>query len=429
MVSALGPLLLRNEDPAVWVAAAIGAGDRAALRAGKARAPGIEVRLLDIDEHLHRLHYDIVSNSVLWFLHHGIFDLVRRPLFDPAFREAWDAYAAVNEVFAAAVCEAAHDGDVVLVQDYQLALVPSMVRRVRPDLQVLHFTHTPFCGPGGIRVLPDDVAAAICGSMGGGPSGFHTPRWAAAYRASVREVLGGGAASHSPFASSLGPDRAALEEVAASPAAAEARRSLDDLVGDRALIVRTDRVEPSKNLVRGFLAYDLLLKERADLRGRVVFVAMVYASRQRLAEYVEYANEVEEAVSTVNERWGTRDWQPIVLDDRDDFARSVAGLQRYDALLVNPLIDGLNLVAKEGPLLNERDGVLCLSRGAGAFDELGDAAREVHPYDLEQTARSLAAALDEPAAERAARARRLRELAGARTPVMWLDDLLGHAGS
>lgn len=428
VVSALGPLLSREGDPVVWVAAAIGDGDRAALRAGRATAPGIEVCLLDIDERIHRLHYDVVSNSVLWFLHHGLFDLVRRPRFDGRFREAWGAYVAVNAAFADAVCEAAPDRDVVLVQDYQLALVPAMVRSARPDLRVLHFTHTPFCGPNSIRVLPDDVAVDLCASLGGGPAGFHTPRWARAYEASAREVLGGAAVIHQPFASSLGPDRDALAEIAASPEAAAERVVLDDLVGDRAVIARTDRVEPSKNLVRGFLAYDLLLQERADLRERVVFVAMVYASRQGLPEYLAYANEVEQVVERVNERWGSADWQPVVLDDRDNFARSVAGLQRYDALLVNPLKDGLNLVAKEGPLVNERDGVLCLSRDAGAFDELGDAALEVHPYDLEQTAKTLAAALDESPGERAGRAQRLRELAEARTPAMWLDELLTRAG-
>ena len=195
------------------------------------------------------------------------------------------------------------------------------------------------------------------------------------------------------------------------------------------MILRNDRVEPSKNLVRGFLAYDLLLERRPDLRGRVVFVAMVYASRRGLPEYLAYANEVEQAVQRVNERWGSADWQPVVLDNRDDFTRSVAGMQRYDVLLVNPLKDGLNLVAKEGPLLNERDGVLCLSREAGAFDDLSEAVIEVHPFDLEQMAGAIAAALDEPPAERAARARRLRDLASARTPAMWLDDLLGQAGS
>ena len=160
------------------------------------------------------------------------------------------------------------------------------------------------------------------------------------------------------------------------------------------MIVRSDRIEPSKNLVRGFLAFDLLLESRPDLRGRVVFVAMVYASRQGLAEYLAYANEVEQVVDRVNERWATADWQPIVLDARDDYTRTVAGLERYDVLLVNPLKDGMNLVAKEGPLLNQRDGVVCLSREAGAFDELAPAVEMVHPFDLDQTAAALASAID-----------------------------------
>lgn len=429
VVSALAPLLARHDGRAIWVAAAIGDSDRAALRSGQAEAPDIEVHLLDLDERMHRLHYDIVSNSILWFLHHDLFDLVRRPRFDVRFREAWDAYVAVNETFAGAVCDVAPTGDTVLVQDYQLALVPAMVRARRPDLRVLHFAHTPFCGPQGIRVLPDDVAAALCTSLAGGPVGFHALRWARSYEAATREALGADAAIHPTFVASLGPDREALAAVAATPEAASAGRALEDLVGDRMMILRSDRIEPSKNLVRGFLAYDLLLEQRADLRGRVVFVAMVYASRQGLPEYLAYANEVAQAARRVNERWGNTGWQPVVLDDRDDFTRSVAGLQRYDVLLVNPLRDGLNLVAKEGPVLNESDGVLCLSREAGAFDELAEAAIDVHPFDLEQTAGALAVALDEPLEERAVRARRLRALAAARTPAMWLDDLLTHAPS
>ena len=427
VVSALGPLLDRHEHPTVWVAAAIGDGDRAAIRAGQTTVSGVDVHLIDLDPRTHRLHYDVVSNSVLWFLHHGLFDLVRRPRFDSRFREAWAGYVEVNEAFAGVVCETAPECDVVLIQDYQLSLVPAILRRDRPDLSVLHFTHTPFCGPNSIRVLPEDVATALCASLAQGPAGFHTPRWARAYEASAREVLGSGAAVHPPFAAALGPDLDALTAVAASSEARTARAALDDLVGDRSVIVRTDRIEPSKNIVRGFLAYDMLLSERPDLRDRVVFVAMVYASRQGLPEYLAYANEVEQAAQRVNERWGRGDWQPVVLDDRDDFARSVAGLQRYDALLVNPLKDGLNLVAKEGPLLNERDGVLCLSRDAGAFDELGEASIEVHPYDLAQTAEALAAALDSPNDERAARAERLRSLAAARTPAIWLDELVAHA--
>jgi len=170
-----------------------------------------------------------------------------------------------------------------------------------------------------------------------------------------------------------------------------------------------------------------LLEARPGLRGRVVFVAMVYPSRQGLAEYLAYANEVEQTVARINERWATRDWTPVVLDDRDDFARSVAGLQRYDVLLVNALRDGLNLVAKEGPVVNRRDGVLCLSPEAGAYDELKPAALPVHPYDIEQCAGALETALAMPLDERAARAASLRDLATRRSPAHWLADLVGHA--
>jgi len=429
VVSALSPLLARlgDDERALWVAAAIGDDDRAAVRAGAASAPGIDLALLDLDEVQHRLHYDVVSNSVLWFLHHGLFDLPRRPRFDTRAREAWDAYVAVNATFAECIAERARPGEVVLVQDYQLALVPGMLRGRRPDVPVVHFTHTPFCGPSSIRVLPDHMAQALCRSMASGPAGFHTRRWAAAFAASAREVLGPGAGD-TTFAASFGPDLDDLRATAASAETAAATADLDDLIGDRLMIFRTDRIEPSKNIVRGFTAYDLLLEEHPEWRGRVVFVASIYPSRQGLAEYLAYANEVDRAAARVNERWATGDWQPVVVDAEDAFARSVAGLLRYDALLVNPIKDGLNLVAKEGPALNRRSGVLCLSREAGAYDEMGDGALAVHPYDLVQTAGALHEALSMPAGERDRRAALLAERAVARTPAMWLDDQLARAG-
>jgi trehalose 6-phosphate synthase len=426
VVSALAPLLTGNAD-ARWVAAASTPDDRAAVRAGAATVDGLDLCLLDLDEDDQRLHLDVVCNATLWFLHHGLFDLVRRPRFDARFRDAWAAYVAVNGQFADAIATEASRRDAVLINDYHLALVPAMLRERRPDLRVLHFTHTPFCGPSSIRVLPDEVAETICGALAGGPAGFHTARWARAFTASATEVLGS-APAHAPVVAPLGPDAGALEAARAMPEVAAARAALAALVGDRTVIARSDRIEPSKNLVRGFLAFDLLLASRPDLRGRVVFVAMVYASRQGLAEYLAYGNEVEQVVDRVNDRWGTPGWQPIVLDQRDDYARTVAGLERYDVLLVNPLRDGLNLVAKEGPLLNRRDGVVCLSREAGAFDELAPAVEMVHPFDLDQTAAALAAAIDLDADDdaRAPRAAHLRALAGARTPKRWLDDLLGQ---
>lgn len=427
IVSALGPLLADKVD-ATWMAAAMSDDDRAAGKAGTIGDLDVNLRLLDLDREQHRMHYEVVANGVLWFLHHGMFDRARRPRFDLRFRDAWDAFVAVNQRFADEVAQSATAGEIVLVQDYQLALVAGQLRAQRPDLRVVHFTHTPFAGPDDFSLLPTDVGEALCAALASGPAGFHTRRWAESYRQSARRALGPRASIPAPFAATLGPDVAALEEVAVGADARAAGRLLADKVGDRLVIARSDRIDPSKNIVRGFLAFDRLLEARPGLRGRVVFVAMVYPSRQGLAEYLAYENEVEQTVARVNDRWATRDWVPVLLDDRDDFARSVAGMQRYDVLLVNALRDGLNLVAKEGPVVNRRDGVLCLSPEAGAYEELQGAALAVHPYDIEQCAGVLDDALSMPLDERAARASKLRALAIARSPADWLADLVRHAG-
>ncbi len=169
-----------------------------------------------------------------------------------------------------------------------------------------------------------------------------------------------------------------------------------------------------------------MLERYPELRERVVFVAMLNGSRSGLPEYAAYHNEVVNAVDEINERWGTRGWQPIVLDLRDDFARSVAGFARYDVLVVNPVKDGLNLVAKEGPLVNRTSGVVCLSPEAGAFDELRDAVLPMHPFDLEQASTALHDALVMPAAVRQERAERLRTAAAQHTPRRWLEELLAQ---
>jgi trehalose 6-phosphate synthase len=427
IVSALSPLLAMRSD-ATWIAAAMSDDDREAGRAGTIAHLDINVRLVDLDPEQHRMHYEVVANSVLWFLHHGLFDRARRPRFDLRFRDAWDAFVAVNQRFADEVAQSAAQGEVVLVQDYQLALAAGMLRAQRPDLRTVHFTHTPFAGPDDFSVLPTDVGEQMCTSLASGPSGFHTKRWAENYRLSARAVLGRRASITTPFTASLGPDVAALEAIVASVEARAAGSALADAVGDRLVVMRSDRIEPSKNIVRGFLAFDRLLEARPGLRGRVVFIAMVYPSRQGLAEYLAYENEVEQVVARVNDRWATRDWTPIVLDDRDDYARSIAGMQRYDVLLVNALRDGLNLVAKEGPVVNRRDGLLCLSPETGAYEELKPAAIMVHPYDIEQCAGALDEALSTPLDERATRAVKLRSLATKRSPADWLADLVRHAG-
>jgi trehalose 6-phosphate synthase len=433
IVSALLPLVLGAgygagaADRRAWVAAAIGDDDRAAVHAGAAKVEGLDLHLLALDPEHHRLHYDVVSNSVLWFLHHGLFDLPRQPNFDAPFRDAWAGYTAVNRCFADEIVAQAAPDEVVLVHDYHVALVPGMVRAERPDVRLAHFTHTPFCGPNSIRVLPDDVAHAICTSMAAVPTGFHTQRWADAFRASAAVVLGDEVDVAPSFVAPLGPDRAALAADAATDEVAFAATALAEVVGDRALIVRSDRTDPAKNVVRGFLAFDRFLELHPEWHDRVVFAALMNRSRESLADYLTYDHEVTAAAERVNARYGTDSWRPVLLDTRDDYPRTVAGFGRYDVLFVNSLKDGLNLVAKEGPLVNTRDGVLLLSPEAGAYDELGPHALIVHPYDLEQAADAIHRALTMDRAERTTRAAGLRDAAGRHSPESWLEQLVNHA--
>jgi len=420
LVNALLPALAGSG--ALWLAGAITEADRVAAGGGPIEESGIDVRLLAVDEDDYAPYYDVIANSTLWYLYHGLFDAPRRPQFDRRWRAAWDRYREVNAQFADAVVEHSPPNATVLVQDYHLSLVAPAVSKARPDLRLVHFNHTPFCTPEELRVLPDAVAVELLSGLSAHSScGFQSPRWAAAFSACCVEVLG---EQPRTFVSPAAPDLDDIRAVASSPACADRVDALDTLVAGRKLIVRVDRIELSKNLLRGFLAFDELLDTRPEWREQATFAAFVYPSRQNLADYLGYQAEVESLVARINRRWATTSWTPIILDTSDDFPASVAGLRSYDVLLVNPVRDGLNLVAKEGPAVNERDGVLVLSRNAGVFDELGRHALEVNPFDVTATASALHEALSMDRAERVERAASLRAAAAARGPSDWLADLL-----
>jgi trehalose 6-phosphate synthase len=422
LVSSLGPVV--ESTGVLWVAAAMSDADRAAAAPGVVDESGYRLLLLALDRERYRMAYEDISNATLWYLHHRLFDLARRPVFDERWHDAWEAYREVNHSFAAAVQEHAPTGAAVLVQDYHLALVGALVAAERPDLRLVHFTHTPFCEPSELGTLPDAAARELLRGMAGNRAcGFHSSRWADAFTRGSRAVLG---RRPRTFVAPLAPDAERLRKIAASEDCAAAAERLDYVHGERRLIVRVDRIEPSKNVLRGFVAYEALLRRFPEWRERVTFLALLYPSREGLADYVAYRREIESTVAGINERWGRPGWEPIILDVADDVARSVAALQRYDVLLVNPLRDGLNLVAKEGPLLNGRDGVLVLSHEAGAWDEMG-AAVGINPFDVTGTAEALAAALAMAPVDRARHAAAVRAAAAARTPQHWLEDQLAAA--
>lgn len=423
LVNALGPAV--DGLGAMWIAGAMSDADREAAASGMVDVEGFHLRLLTLDPRAYRAYYDVISNSTLWYLYHGLFDRVRRPAFDRRWRVAWQHYREVNAHFATAVAEASPEGATVLVHDYHLALLGPHLAERRRDLRTVHFHHTPFSGPDEMRMLPGDAASELLqGLAAHGSCGFHSQRWADAFVASCKEIIG---QTPSTFVS---PATANLDEVRAAASSDASRRAREQLlarVGDRKVIARNDRIELSKNILRGFHAFEELLETRPEWRDRVCFVAYVYPSRQTLADYLAYRVECEAVAARINHRFATESWTPVLLSTEDDFPGAIAAMTIADVILVNPVRDGLNLVAKEAVSINERDCVLALSRECGAWDELGQWALEVNPFDVSATAEVLHRGLVMGADERAGRAAALRAAAGARDAFDWFRDLVAEA--
>ncbi|MHB8295170.1 MAG: alpha,alpha-trehalose-phosphate synthase (UDP-forming) [Acidimicrobiales bacterium] len=402
-------------------------------------AAGFRLRAVRLEPETYSMAYNVVCNQVLWYMHHDLFDLARRPVIGRHFRRAWEAYRELNRRFAEVIAAEAAPGATVLAQDYHLCLLASELSVTRPDLRCAHFSHTPFTTERGLEVLPSFAANELIEAMNAFVAcGFHCERWAREFKRCSERVLGTEPAT---FVSPLGPDPASLQVVASSDRAVAAAKELSERFGDVQLIVRADRIEPSKNLLRGFLAFEEMLDAHPELLGRVTLLALVYPSREQLADYQAYRLETEALVDRINRSLGLRaavsappgaggphgGWSPIVLDVSNDYPKVVAALQSYDVLLVNPIIDGLNLVAKEGPVLNRNDGVVVLSERAGAFDELSVAAVGINPFDVSATADAMWQALTMSPAERASRAQACREASVRRSPATWLEDQLRAA--
>ena len=411
--------LVRHHD-VTWIASATTDEDRVVAAEGERDG----VVLVAHDAATYEGYYNVVANPLLWFIQHSLWGLGTRPELSDATHRAWrDGYVRANRSFADAVVVQLDNnpGATVFFNDYHLYLAPAFVREARPDATLAHFVHVPW--PVDWSTLPADWRRAVhTGLLSNDVVSFHTERWARNFLRSCDDVLGPGPRPRvSHHAISIDP--AEFEERAASAPVLEREAALAAARPER-LLVRVDRTDPSKNIVRGFHAFELLLERHSEWRGRVSMLARLDPSRERIPEYVAYREEIERAVTALNARFGEAGWQPVDLRIEDDFALSVAAYKQYDVLLVNPVYDGLNLVAKEGPLVNTRDGVLVLSENAGAYDELGEWVLGVNPFDLVGQAEALHEALSMGADERRRRADGLRAHVRENDVARWLQGLL-----
>lgn len=440
LIGAVAPVIERLGG--TWIAAAMSEGDR--IVAGRspqgAEADGFSLRLLDLPRDLHDLHYHTVSNNHLWYLFHYLFDVANAPAYGHDFLRAWGAYRQINEIYAEAVLDSGR-ADAVMVHDYHLMLVGRMLRQAsRARRPLMYFHHTPWCEPDYFGMLPDAVASDIVrGMLAYDVVGFHARRWADAF-ARCCERFGATVSGdtvawrrHSTrmVVAPVPLDVHRLEQECKAPETQGWVERHDETAAGRTVVLRVDRIDLSKNPLRGFLAFEQLLDVNPRLAHDVVFLALLYPSRLTVERYRRYFADCLGVVRRINERFtdelGPAEG-PIILDFQDDYLRSVAAMRVYDTLLVNPIYDGLNLVSKEGAYANERDGSLILSHNAGAFEELGRAAIEVNPFDVNATAEAMHEAIEMPAKDRATRARRLRRLATATTPQEWASAQLSAAG-
>lgn len=433
-----------------WIASAMGEGDRYVA----ARAEGglgkvshederLSLRFIINPRSMYHRYYNVFCNPLLWFLHHNMWDSSRSPNIDRVVYDAWErGYVPVNEAFARAVIEESNRSrppPIVLLNDYHLYLASSYIRQALPDQIIQHFIHIPWPSPTYWQLLPAMMRQAILRSLCTSDIvGLQTLRDVHSFLSSCASFLKEAEidyreqnvhlAGHTirVRAYPISIDVLSLNRTLASSRLKECLEKLRPLCGEKT-IVRVDRMEPTKNIIRGFRAYDMLLERYPELRGRVKFIAFLVPSRAHLRVYQRYNEDVQQQIETINGKYSSGDWQPISYFYENNYTQALAGMSLYDVLLVNAVADGMNLVAKEGPTVNDRDGVLVLSEGVGACEQLGEYALTVSPADLEGTVQALYQALTTSPEERRRRAQGLKRAIAEEDLTDWVLHLLEDA--
>jgi trehalose 6-phosphate synthase/phosphatase len=377
--------------------------------------------------------YEGYCNQTLWPLFHYFPALVS---FDEG---PWATYERINEVFCDVVLEEAGPNDIVWVHDYHLLLLPAMLRRRRPGLKVGFFLHIPFPSYELFRLVPDRWRRALLeGMLGADLVGFHTHDYAQYFLKSVRRILG---YDHEMGRVML-PDRLSRAETfpmgvefetfsarGAEPEVTGKRNELRGTMGGGKAVLSIDRLDYSKGIANRLLAYQAFLEANPDWRGRVVLLMVVVPSRTGVEDYQRMKSRIDELVGAVNGTFGSLEWTPVLYQYKSFPQQELVPLYgASDVMLVTPLRDGMNLVAKEYVAARaDGRGVLILSEMTGAASELGEAVL-VNPNDIPEMARAIATALEMPEAEQATRMTALRDRLRRYDVVRWADDFLEALG-
>ena len=427
-----------------WVASAIGEGDRKISETydgNRVRSPlpghRISVRFVVTPRRVYHKYYNVFCNPLVWFLQHYMWNSPYNPNLDANVHDAWkEGYVEVNKAFAQVVIDEASEFStppIVMIHDYHLYLAPEYIRASQPDSIINHFTHIPWPTPRYWQLLlPSYMIKSICkGLCASDIVGFQTWHDVRNFLDSCEEFIPDAQVDHRTreiqwdgrrirvraYPISISVDE--IRRIANSPRAMDYERKLRPMCNEHT-IVRVDRAEPSKNVVRGFKAFGLLLSRYPEFRGRVNFLAFLVPSRTHIRQYQRYMEEIKQTIQEINSTYGSEEWQPISTFIENNYTQAIAGMKLYDVMLVNSVIDGMNLVAKEGPVVNTRGGVLILSETTGAHEQLAPGALSVSPSDIEGTMQALHQALTMSSEERESRAATLANIIETEDITNWI---------
>jgi len=442
LVSTLLPFMTAVNG--TWVASAMTEGDRKmaedhhrCLVPIPEESPEFCISFIAVDPEIYETYYSVISNPLLWFVQHYMYDTPYAPVIDDNIHRAWhDSYVYVNQLFADRIVEEARNDDrkpLIMLQDYHLYTCPGHIREKIDDIFLSHFVHIPWPQSEYFSILPEYMQESIIkGLLANDILGFHIEKYVKNFLYTCEHYVDkvdfdndkiwhdGRVISVKNYPISV--DDKSLAQNAQSSEVLKKEEIIKEIKGDNFLIYRTDRADLSKNIIRGFKAYELFLEKHPEFHGKVKFLSTGMPTRQQIKEYCDYRDETYRIIDSINERYSKDGWNPIEQVFKADYNLVTAAFKHYDCLLVNPIVDGMNIVAKEGPVVNENNGVLIMSNGAGSYEELKDYSIIINAYDISQTADAIYRAIMMSQEERKRLIEGLKNTVRKRNVYIWMQD-------
>jgi trehalose 6-phosphate synthase len=442
LVATLMPLMEALNG--VWIASAMTAEDETISRKYPENRvpvpqddPKFWVSFVLSDPEQYRKYYSVISNPLLWFVQHNMWNSPYTPDIDDEIHDAWkDGYELINQLFSDKIVREANRNSkkpLIMLQDYHLYLCPVLIRKELKNIFLSQFIHIPWPQCDYFNIIPEYMRTSIMeGLLSNNLLGFHIPRYVTNFLQcadSIAEEVdyaqgtvqyNGNITQVRSYPISV--DYNSITDLSCAGPVCQKEHLINDIKKDMFLFYRSDRADLSKNIIRGFKAYSLFLDKHPEYKGKVKFLSTGKPTRQQIKEYDDYSLKIIEVVKKINNKHGYDGWEPIESRSISDYGLCIACFKNYDCLVVNPIADGMNIVPKEASVVNEQNGVLVLSVNAGCYDELKDYSLNVNPFDITETADAFYQAVKMGEEERKKRQEGLKEIIKKRTIYHWISE-------